>query len=180
MVGKSVGLLKNDIWGESCWLDVCGEVEGKHYVPAQGKKVLMMVKDWFEYHGALPDVYIISPFKQIKNQLKFLLSQELKGIKDINRWIDDRIGTVHTFQGKEEKNVIIVLGLSANNSGGEKWASSKPNLLNVAVTRAQKRVYIIGSKAIWAGCDYFNIANEMLSKMAPPEISEKLEVVQFD
>ncbi|WP_312462752.1 DEAD/DEAH box helicase [Pantoea endophytica] len=171
---------ENDIWGESCWLDVCGEVEGKHYVPAQGKKVLMMVKDWFEYHGALPDVYIISPFKQIKNQLKFLLSQELKGIKDINRWIDDRIGTVHTFQGKEEKNVIIVLGLSANNSGGEKWASSKPNLLNVAVTRAQKRVYIIGSKAIWAGCDYFNIANEMLSKMAPPEISEKLEVVQFD
>ncbi|KAJ9434341.1 AAA domain-containing protein [Candidatus Pantoea symbiotica] len=170
----------NNLWGESGWLDVCGEVKGKHYVPAQGKKVLMMINDWFEHHGALPDVYIISPFKQIKNQLKSLLSQELKGIKDINRWIDDRVGTVHTFQGKEEKNVIIVLGLSANNSGGEKWASSKPNLLNVAITRAQKRVYIIGSKAIWAGCDYFNVANEMLSRIEPPEMPEKLAVFHVD
>lgn len=165
----------NSLWGESCWIDICGEVQGKHYVPAQGQQVLTMIKRWLEHHDALPDVYIISPFKQIKNQLKLLLSRELKSIKDSSRWLDERIGTVHTFQGKEEKNVIIVLGLSVNNAGGEKWASSKPNLLNVAVTRAQKRVYIIGSKAVWAGCDYFNVANEILSTMAPPALSERQE-----
>lgn len=170
----------NHLWGESCWLDVCGEVRGKHYVPAQGQKVLMMINDWLAHHDALPDVYIISPFKQVKNQLKSLLSLELKGIKDSRRWIDDRVGTVHTFQGKEEKNVIIVLGLSANHCGGEKWASSKPNLLNVAVTRAQQRVYIIGSKAIWAGCDYFTVANEMLSNMVRPEVPEQIPVVSSD
>jgi hypothetical protein len=157
------------LWGESRWLDICGEVKGKHYVPAQGQQVLSMINAWFEQHGTLPDVYIISPFKQIKDQLKLLLRHKLQGVEGINRWLNDRVGTVHTFQGKEEKNVIIVLGLSANAHGGEKWASSKPNLLNVAVTRAQKRIYIIGSKNIWAGCDYFNVANAMLSEVVQKE-----------
>lgn len=170
----------NTLWGESRWLDVCGEVRGKHYVAKQGEKVLEMIQDWYKHHNILPDVYIISPFKQIKNQLKLLLNRELQGIKNISRWLDDRVGTVHTFQGKEEKNVIIVLGLSTDHCGGEKWASAKPNLLNVAVTRAQKRVYIIGSKAVWAGCDYFNVANEMLSNAAPPLNSACSTVVQTD
>lgn len=150
------------LWGTSCWFDVCGETDGKHFVPKQARHVLSMLRDWLEQNSTLPDIYIISPFKQVKNQLKHFLRAELCDIAGSGKWINERIGTVHTFQGKEEKNVIFVLGLSDENRGAAKWASSKPNLLNVAVTRAQKRVYIVGSKDIWSGCQYFNVANEKL------------------
>lgn len=157
----------SSIWGASRWLDIGGEVTGKHYVPAQGERVLEMVRSWLDTHGNLPDVYVISPFRQVKNQLKVLLRSELGHVDGIKRWLDERVGTVHTFQGKEEKNVIIVLGLDARTRGAAKWASAKPNLLNVAVTRAQKRVYIIGSKNIWANCPGFQVADEKLGEMAP-------------
>lgn len=152
------------LWGNSHWFDVCGETDGKHYVPAQGQHVLTMLKIWLQYNNQkLPDAFIISPFKEIKNQLKVLLRKELRDVEDINQWINKRIGTVHTFQGKEEKNVILVLGLSEKNRGATKWAAGKPNLLNVAITRAQKRVYIVGSKNIWSGCPYFDVADEKLA-----------------
>ncbi|PWC17196.1 hypothetical protein DDT52_16810 [Brenneria roseae subsp. roseae] len=150
------------LWGDSCWFDVCGEVDGKHFVPEQGQYVLSMLRAWLEQSPTLPDAYIISPFKRVKNRLKVYLRKELRGVNGSGAWINERVGTVHTFQGKEEKNVIIVLGLSEEHRGAAKWASAKPNLLNVAVTRAQKRVYIVGSKNIWSGCQYFNVAHEKL------------------
>ncbi|GKX59604.1 DEAD/DEAH box helicase [Leminorella grimontii] len=150
------------LWGNSCWFDVRGKAEGKHFVPEQARHVLSMLRVWLEAHSTLPDAYIISPFKQVKERLKQVLKDELRDVSGSGEWIKERVGTVHTFQGKEEKNVIIVLGLSDETRGAAKWASSKPNLLNVAVTRAQKRVYIIGSKEIWSGCEYFNVANEKL------------------
>ncbi|MEQ1974338.1 DEAD/DEAH box helicase [Xenorhabdus sp. SGI240] len=154
------------LWGSSCWFDVSGEAEGKHYVPAQGQHVLTMLKTWLQHNNqTLPDTYIISPFKQVKNQLKVFLQKELRGVEGINQWVNKRIGTVHTFQGKEEKNVIFVLGLSEKTQGAAKWASEKPNLLNVAITRAQSRVYIVGSKRIWSGCQYFDVADEKLGEV---------------
>jgi superfamily I DNA and/or RNA helicase len=44
-------------------------------------------------------------------------------------------------------------GNTATNS--KSWVSSKPNILNVAVTRAKKRIYIIGDKNIWKKHNYF-------------------------
>lgn len=154
------------LWGNSHWFDICGEADGKHYVPAQGQHVLVMMKTWL-YHNnqTLPDAFIISPFKQVKNRIKDLLRYELREVDGINKWVNTRIGTVHTFQGKEEKNVILVLGLSEEKPGAAKWASSKPNLLNVAITRAQKRVYIIGSKEIWSGCQYFDVLDSKLAEV---------------
>ncbi|MED5524905.1 MAG: ATP-binding protein [Pseudomonadota bacterium] len=150
------------LWGPSSWIDVKGEVDGKHFVPAQGEAVLAMLEDFLDAHQQLPDIYVISPFRKVKERLKEYLRQALgqlgvdKGV--LNAWLKTRIGTVHTFQGKEEKSVIIVLGLSPSSPGAAKWASSKPNMLNVAVTRAQKRVYVIGDLAVWGGCHYFSTA----------------------
>ena len=157
------------IWGNSRWIDVRGAGEGKHYVPEQARYVLGMLHDWLKEHSELPDVYIISPFKEVKRRLKSYLMTELKGIKDSGKWVSERIGTVHTFQGKEEKNVIFVLGLALDNRGASAWASAKPNLLNVAITRAQKRVYIIGNREIWSGCPYFNVAHDRLSSVPESE-----------
>jgi superfamily I DNA and/or RNA helicase len=71
----------------------------------------------------------------------------------------ENAGTVHTTQGKEADVVISVLGASSPaNYGARTWASAKPNLLNVAVSRAIKRFYIIGNKDAWKTEPYFGDA----------------------
>lgn len=61
-------------------------------------------------------------------------------------WIKGRVGTVHTFQDKEEKSVIFLLGLLERSKGAPFWASAKANISNVAVTLAKNNFYIVGSK----------------------------------
>ncbi|WP_213990073.1 DEAD/DEAH box helicase [Sodalis sp. dw_96] len=167
---------ENFIWGPSCWFDVRGKTEGKHFVPAQARHVLHLLQAYIDRYQKLPDAYIITPFKQVKNRLRHFLKEELTGVDGGDKWLRDRIGTVHTFQGKEEKNVIFVLGLSDESRGAAKWASSKPNLLNVAVTRAQKRIYIIGDPDIWSSCNYFNVAYALLSRLPSLVATQEAEV----
>lgn len=154
------------IWGQSAWLDVSGETDGKHYVPNQGRCVAKMLSAHYQATQTLPDVYIISPFRKVADGVREALPDYLMplGISKgkVKNWSKGRIGTVHTFQGKEEKAVIFVLGVSESTKGSADWASSKANILNVAVTRAKKQVYIVGSKKIWAGLDHFSQANTLL------------------
>ncbi|WP_435955417.1 DEAD/DEAH box helicase [Dryocola sp. BD626] len=161
------------VWGASCWFDIQGEREGKHFIPAQARHVLQMIEAYYEQHQKLPDAYIITPFKEIKKSLKSFLKNRMKNVSGHDKWLKERIGTVHTFQGKEEKNVIFVLGLCAESPGAAGWASEKPNLLNVAVTRAQKRIYIIGSADIWGGCPYFETAFTLLPQRMACEYASR-------
>lgn len=157
----------NPVWGKSAWIDISGEVDGKHYVPEQGRYVAQMVYQYFIETDRLPDVYIISPFRKVayrvKNELFVYLERQGIAFLDVKNWIKGRVGTVHTFQGKEEKSVIFVLGLSDSSKGAALWASSKANILNVAVTRAKKNVYIVGSKKIWASLMFFSEADGLLA-----------------
>ncbi|WP_323883499.1 DEAD/DEAH box helicase [Aeromonas caviae] len=165
------------IWGPSSWHDIRGSVEGKHFVPQQASYVLNMLEGYLREYKALPDVYIITPFKQIKTELQSYLKEALstkvsntpKQEAQLQELITRRIGTVHTFQGQEEKNVILVLGLSTESPGAANWASSKPNLLNVAVTRAQKRVYIVGCKETWGSLPFFSDALTALETKQPAQ-----------
>lgn len=156
------------IWGESSWFDIAGQEQGKHFVPDQAEHVLKMLYAYINEHNELPDCYMISPFRKVKSGLKDYLGANFKhpeiSNNDFQNWIDGRVGTVHTFQGKEEKYVIFVLGASLpTGTGAAGWASSKPNLLNVAVTRSKKRFYIVGCKALWSGLNYFSEANTILN-----------------
>jgi len=62
---------------------------------------------------------------------------------------------VHTFQGKQAEGVILCLGLDEKSKGAATWASMKPNLLNVAITRAKHRFIAIGDEKIWLKQPYF-------------------------
>lgn len=153
-------------WGRSQWFDVSGEVEGKHYVPAQGKYVADMIHSHYVRCNEFPDIYVISPFRKVKEGVKQDIERIFveRGVakSEVKSWLSGRVGTVHTFQGKEEKSVIFVLGVSEATKGSATWASLKPNILNVAVTRAKKQVYIIGSKKVWSGLNYFSDADYLL------------------
>jgi hypothetical protein len=76
-------------------------------------------------------------------------------------------------RGKKEANeVILILGCDANTGkGAADWAGSKPNILNVALTRAKYRIAIIGDSDVWKEVPYFNIAYERLPKEVKSTIS---------
>lgn len=74
-------------------------------------------------------------------------------IENIAEFSQKNIGTVHTFQGKEAATVILCLAASnvRNKSGGIRWINSKPNLINVAITRAKRHLFVIGNYKDWGG-----------------------------
>ncbi|MGB2553699.1 hypothetical protein ACPF04_11160, partial [Campylobacter sp. MOP51] len=62
----------------------------------------------------------------------------------------------HTMQGQEAVIIIFILG--GGSAGARAWASAKPNLLNVALTRAKHYIYIIGDRLAWGELRYFSVA----------------------
>ncbi|HEY4786031.1 MAG TPA: AAA domain-containing protein [Bacteroidales bacterium] len=150
----------------NAFIHTIGAVDGRHWVNEHGKKVLEILKDEIEYSKGFPDVFAITPFSEIRFKLKGLLFnpvlQEVRRYdsrityEDVSEWIDSHIGTVHTFQGKQAEGVILCLGLDQKTKGAANWASNKPNLLNVALTRAKYRFVAIGDENIWLNVRYFN------------------------
>ncbi|RUM72902.1 MAG: hypothetical protein DSZ08_00005 [Sulfurovum sp.] len=130
---------------KSFWIHV--ESNDSDFIENTSKKELKALNDFVSKHN-IEFYYLISPFKSI-----------YKAVQSQN----GNVGTVHTFQGKEADVVFLLLGgNTANNS--KSWVSSKPNILNVAVTRAKKRVYIIGDRNIWEKHNYFKNAISILDK----------------
>lgn len=114
-----------------------------------------------------PNLFIITPFRivaqELKNRLKReeALSSTLR--VDIGAWADDRVGTIHTFQGREADAVILVLGApKASQNGARSWAAGSPNILNVAVSRAKQNLYVVGSRGAWSGVGH---ARELASAL---------------
>lgn len=161
------------MWGPSQWIQTKGVCSYKQYSPELGNTVVNILMELKEAGGSIKEIYIISPFKAVKEQLKREIraaSADLVQIlnckqNEISEFISKNIGTVHTFQGKENDAVIFVLGCDQSNSGGAGWAASKPNLLNVAVTRAKKHLYIVGDQTLWSGKTYFKDAYQAMPEM---------------
>ncbi|WP_019561985.1 DEAD/DEAH box helicase [Caldimonas manganoxidans] len=153
--------------GPSSWVAVGGRTQDKLVVPEQVALIGHAIQALIERTGALPDLYVITPFRRIKSTLITHLNGQIERPKPISKtalrqWCQSRIGTVHTFQGKEESLVFLVLGCDDQTRGAANWAASKPNLLNVALTRAKHRIFIIGDPLLWAGLPHFAEANERL------------------
>jgi superfamily I DNA and/or RNA helicase len=71
-------------------------------------------------------------------------------------------GTIHTAQGREADIVVIVLGGDPRRTGDKAWAAEKPNLLNVAVSRSRRRLYVIGNHDVWSPHKHFKTLAERL------------------
>lgn len=87
---------------------------------------------------------IVSPFRAQVDQLKISVSKVLSDFMINKHQIE--IGTAHTFQG-DEKDIIIASWAYAENSFPQSLMFlQKPNLFNVAITRAKKQMINFVSK----------------------------------
>lgn len=153
------GLPPRPLLGPSCWIDVANEPgDDGHFMPSHAAVALAILRFLVVDAGArgrdgLPDAYVVSPFKTVAEGMQEMLDPARKAwasgvpVKRVNAWLGRSVGTVHTFQGKEAETVVLLLG--GRTSGAIEWAASTPNILNVAVTRARRRLYVVGDWQAW-------------------------------
>lgn len=94
------------------------------------------------------DIGIIVPFRSTVWHLR----RELRGK---HRWYDLEVGTIHTFQGREKKVIILDTVMSGEARGGSvqhysvrpfdeaKNGLSVPRLLNVAFSRSREQLVVV-------------------------------------
>lgn len=156
-------------FNHSLWISPQNEFAndlGSHWIEAEGRIACYIIHVLIKKMNTLPSVYIITPFVSVKTALiDYIKQQCLKEwkqflpeaeAKSLYKKLYEMIGTVHTFQGKQADAVILLLGGNIRKRGAIAWASAKPNILNVAVTRAKKLLYVIGSIKEWGDQPHFS------------------------
>jgi superfamily I DNA and/or RNA helicase len=148
-----------DCLGKSVWINIEGTGEDK-WCQQEGEAVMTALQK-LKAAGVKPDLYIISPFVIVAERMRqmILRSNILNGWVDEDdwRWVASRVGTVHTAQGREAEAIILILGApNPSQHGARGWAGGRPNLLNVAVTRAKEALYVFGNRRLWQGAGDFS------------------------
>lgn len=146
---------------ESCWItyDASNMESGTgkdRYIQIQGQITFELIQKLRARNTRFKDIFIITPFTTVaygfKKYMESISDDIVNWTKDDNKsgWLKDNIGTVHTFQGKEAKVVIYMLGCQSDGSanGAIKWVNA--NNVNVAFTRAKEYVYVVGDATKWA------------------------------
>lgn len=147
-----------DLLGPSCWIDVAGSGTDK-WCPDEGRAAVALIERIVSA-GFKPDLYTVTPFVQVADGLRRMIRESaILGAKipDLDGWSYERVGTIHTVQGREAEAVIFVLGApNDDQTGARAWAGKEPNLLNVAVTRAKEAVYVVGNRRLWRSAGVFD------------------------
>ena len=147
--------------GPSAWINVEGNAENK-WLEDEGKVAIKLLEQLLASGMKEPDIFFITPFRIVSYKLREMIRNNHQMFKQLPQrvweWTNERVGTIHTFQGKEADTVVLVLGAPLESSAGaRRWAGGSPNLLNVAVTRAKRRIYVIGSYRVWRNEGSFGV-----------------------
>ena len=153
-----------DVLGPSRWIDVTGSVQEK-WCPEEGDTVIDLLST-LRNAGCQPDLYIVTPFVIVQNKLR----EKIRASGLLTEWVDkpeswvyEHVGTVHTVQGREAEAVIFVLGAQKQEQRGARgWAGGRPNLLNVATTRAKEAIYVVGNANLWKNAGMFRHLHQKL------------------
>jgi len=138
----------------SAWLDVRGSIAAGHWIVEEETCLRRLVANLLSAGVPPAEMAMVSPFRDCAQNLRRIGREFGVG--------DGKVGTVHTAQGKEAEVVVLVLGGDPRMPGAKAWAASKPNLLNVANSRAKARLYVIGNRELWAKQNYFSVLAERL------------------
>ncbi|MVM32077.1 AAA family ATPase [Spirosoma sp. HMF4905] len=97
-----------------------------------------------------PTIAIISPYKQQINVLK----DQLLSAPDLLAYGDKiSVNTIDSFQGQERD--IVYISMTRSNAEGEIGFLSDIRRMNVAMTRARKKLIIVGDSATLAGFPFY-------------------------
>ncbi len=132
---------------DSTWLDVPAHQAEGHWVPAEGERLDQLLQQTRRRRLLPRPGLVFSPFRVVARQLE----------RRKRRYPQITAGTVHRSQGKEADIVILVLGGDPAQPGAKRWAAAKPNLVNVAVSRAGRRLYVIGDHRSWSQLSHFEV-----------------------
>ncbi len=124
---------------ETQWIHVESAHTVNNWVPEEGIVLENLLEQLSGLHVNMSDVFLISPFIDV-----------IYNTRNLKKRFGIKSGTIHSVQGKENEIVILVLGGRPQNQGTRWWATRTPNLLNVAITRAKRRLYVIGNKRLWS------------------------------
>jgi superfamily I DNA and/or RNA helicase len=155
----------NAVLGRSAWIDVQSRNGQDKWFAEEGDVLVQML--WkLRDNNVAADLYVITPFVIVQDNLRQKLASSgvLNGwVEKPWEWVSGHVGTVHTVQGREADTVFFVLGAqSPSQKGARAWAGGKPNLLNVAVTRAKTSIYVIGNREQWKTAGHFSTLDRFL------------------
>lgn len=167
MMVKGVGNRVDDLGKPNCfdltdgyrifpsfWADVPATVSGTHLQPNEIDRLRAAI-DYLQMMGIDPsNIIAISPFRAVADKLRSLK----------NHYPGLTAGTIHTAQGREAAVVFFVLGGDPDRPGARSWAAQSVNLVNVAVSRAQRRLFVIGDETAWAKNNYFRELSRSLHR----------------
>ena len=123
---------------------------------------------------------VISPFRAQVEQLKISISKVLSD--HMQRKHEIEVGTAHTFQGDERDIILMSWAFAPNSFPQSLTFLQKPNLFNVAITRARYKVINFVSrdpKDIQEGLfrdymSYIQEYNERKKVLENPDIDENI------
>ncbi len=146
----------------SRWINSKGKATNQQFVPENVTALARIMKKRHDDGKSLDQMFVISPFRAVVNGITNKLPKEFNDGAITKEWLKEHVGTVHTFQGKEADVVFLIIGTDQDTDGGADWAFSKPNLLNVAVTRARHVFYLI--------VDYYRLKNKPYAEVGARQL----------
>jgi superfamily I DNA and/or RNA helicase len=97
-----------------------------------------------------PSVAVISPYQE---QIR-LLREQLENTPELQLYLAKiSVNTIDSFQGQERD--IVYIGMARSNSDGEIGFLADTRRMNVAMTRARKKLVIIGDSSTLAVLPFY-------------------------
>ncbi|MFD3596633.1 DEAD/DEAH box helicase [Nocardia sp. NPDC058640] len=137
--------------GQNRWIDVRSARAEGNWIPGEGEALAALLAQLIEDGVASADIRVMSPFRDVAYGAQDVAADVLGA-----EFAAQQVGTVHAMHGNSAEVVVLILGTSPAAGGSRRWAATNPNVLNAAVSRARRRVYVIGNYRLWSSQRYFD------------------------
>ena len=110
--------------------------------PAEGAFVLAQVRQLCDSGVRPQDIAVIAPY-----------AAQVRWLRDQSPWENLEIDTVDGFQGREKE--VVVIGTVRSNTDHDIGFLADERRMNVALTRAKRRLIVVGDSATLATSEFF-------------------------